>query len=58
VFLMITAARVAERTGLDVLGAVPFDPEVGEADRLGRAVLDHAPDGQTATAHGRSARHS
>jgi CO dehydrogenase maturation factor len=44
------AARVAERTGLEVLGAVPFDPEVGEADRLGRAVLDHAPDGQAATA--------
>jgi CO dehydrogenase maturation factor len=44
------AVAVAERTGLALLGAVPFDPEVGEADRLGRPVLDHDPDGATATA--------
>ena len=44
------AAMVAERTGLTLLGAVPFDPALGEADRLGRAVLDHDPDGPTATA--------
>ncbi len=44
------AAAVAERTGLPLLGAVPFDPEVGEADRRGRPVLDHDPDGATATA--------
>ncbi|MBA2573424.1 MAG: hypothetical protein H0V02_01355 [Nocardioidaceae bacterium] len=42
--------RVGERTGLRVLGAVPFDPELETADRLGRAVLDHDPQGQTATA--------
>ncbi len=41
---------VAERTGLEVAAAVPFDPGVAEADRLGRAVLDHAPGGATATA--------
>ena len=41
---------VAERTGLEVLGAVPFDPLLGEADRLGRAVLDHDPHGAVATA--------
>jgi CO dehydrogenase maturation factor len=44
------AAQVAARTGLEVLGPVPFDPQVGEADRLGRAVLDHAPDGRAARA--------
>lgn len=44
------AELVAERTGLTVLGSVPFDPVVGEADRLGRAVLDHDPGGQTASA--------
>jgi CO dehydrogenase maturation factor len=43
-------ATVAEGTGLPLLGAVPFDPQVGEADRLGSAVLDHDPDGPTATA--------
>lgn len=42
--------RIAERTGLALLGAVPFDPTLREADRLGRAVLDHDPDGPTATA--------
>ncbi|MDQ3708336.1 MAG: hypothetical protein M3387_03355 [Actinomycetota bacterium] len=44
------AERVAEQTGLPLLAAVPFDPDVEEADRLGRAVLDHSPDGPTATA--------
>jgi CO dehydrogenase maturation factor len=44
------AAAVAARTGLPLLGAVPFDPEVGEADRRGRPLLDHDPDGVTATA--------
>ena len=44
------AQRIAERTGLPLLGAVPFDPLVGEADRLGRALLDHAPDGPAASA--------
>ncbi len=44
------AALVAERTGLAVLGSVPFDPGLGEADRLGSAVLDHDPSGPTVTA--------
>lgn len=44
------AGLVAERTGLPLLGTVPFDPAVGEADRIGRAVLDHDPDGQAASA--------
>lgn len=38
------AQLVAERTGLEVVGAIPLDPAVGEADRLGHAVLDHDPD--------------
>lgn len=42
--------RVGERTGLPVVGAVPYDPELARADRLGRAVLDHDPDGPTVTA--------
>lgn len=41
---------VAAGTGLAVVGVVPFDPEVGEADRLGLPVLDHDRDGATATA--------
>ncbi|MDQ3628969.1 MAG: hypothetical protein M3419_09210 [Actinomycetota bacterium] len=44
------AAWVGERTGLDVLGAVPFDPRLGEIDRSGRAVLDVDPAGATAMA--------
>lgn len=44
------AALVAARTGLEVLGSVPFDPAVGEADRLGLALLDHDPDGATSAA--------
>jgi CO dehydrogenase maturation factor len=38
------AERVADGTGLTVVGAVPFDPAVAEADRLGRALLDADPD--------------
>lgn len=44
------AQEVADRTGLPLLGAVPFDPAVGEADRLGLAVLDHDRDGPAASA--------
>jgi len=44
------AEWVAERTGLPLLGAVPHDPELAEADRLGRAILDYNPTGKTATA--------
>lgn len=42
--------QVGERTGLPVVGAIPFDPELATADRLGRAVLDHDPQGPTAIA--------
>jgi CO dehydrogenase maturation factor len=35
--------RVAGGTGLEVVGAVPFDPAVGEADRAGRPLLNAAP---------------
>lgn len=44
------AELVAERTGLEVLGAVPLDPALDEADRLGRAVLDHDPDAASVAA--------
>lgn len=44
------AQRVADRTGMPLLATVPFDPELAEADRLGRAVLDHSPAGATVTA--------
>lgn len=30
--------------GFDLIGAIPFDAGVGEADLLGRAAIDHAPD--------------
>lgn len=42
--------RVAERTGLQVIGAVPFDTALGEADRTGSAVFDEDPDGPTVRA--------
>jgi CO dehydrogenase maturation factor len=35
--------RVERGTGLPLLGALPLDPAVEEADRWGRAVLDSAP---------------
>lgn len=44
------AHHVAQQTGLTVLGAVPFDPALGRADRLGRAVLDVDPDAPCVTA--------
>jgi CO dehydrogenase maturation factor len=37
-------ARIAEATGLEVLGAVPQDGAVRDADRAGEALVDHAPD--------------
>ncbi len=42
--------RVRAGTGLPVIGAVPFDRELAVADRLALAVLDHDPEGLTATA--------
>jgi CO dehydrogenase maturation factor len=38
------AQRVAELTGLEVVGAVPLDPAVAEAARTGRPLLDVDPD--------------
>jgi CO dehydrogenase maturation factor len=37
------AARVARGSGLPLVGVLPLDPAVEEADRTGRAVLDSAP---------------
>lgn len=44
------AQRVSARTGLELVGAVPADPEVGDADRAGEALLDAAPDSRAARA--------
>jgi CO dehydrogenase maturation factor len=44
------AQLVAERTGLEVVAAVPFDPLLGEADRRGCAVLDEDPDAPSVVA--------
>ncbi len=44
------ADLVAERTGLTLVGSVPFDQAVEEADNLGLAILDHDPDGATVSA--------
>ena len=38
------AERLAQFSGLDVIGAVPRDPAVGAAERAGVSLLDHAPD--------------
>ena len=38
------AQAVADGTGLDVVGAVPLDPAVAEADRMGRPLVDTDPD--------------
>jgi CO dehydrogenase maturation factor len=35
--------RVADRTGLEVLAAIPYDEAVRAAERRGRPLLDHAP---------------
>jgi CO dehydrogenase maturation factor len=44
---------IAEHTRLEVVGAVPWDADVEEADRAGRAPLDHAPGGAAVDAVGR-----
>jgi len=44
------AAQVAERTGLELVGSIPFDPAVASADRSGCALLDAEPAGPTVTA--------
>jgi CO dehydrogenase maturation factor len=42
-----------ERHGIEVVGAVPFDERVTEADNGGVALLDHAPDGSATVAIGK-----
>ncbi|GAA5106839.1 hypothetical protein [Haloechinothrix salitolerans] len=42
--------RVRRRTGLDVVGSVPWDEHVLAAEREGRSVLDAAPDAPAVTA--------
>lgn len=37
------ADRVADGTGLHVIGSVPLDPDLADADRRGEAVLDRHP---------------
>lgn len=44
------AGRVASGTGLVVVGAVPFDPAAGEADRAGRVLIDVDPGGALVSA--------
>ncbi|MEK6720778.1 MAG: AAA family ATPase [Chloroflexota bacterium] len=38
--------------GFEIVAAIPFDPLVGEADQLGRAVIDHAPEAAAVAAIG------
>ena len=38
------------RRGFDVVAVVPFDEGVTEADRLGRGLIDHAPEGPAVAA--------
>lgn len=42
--------RVAEESGLPVVGSVPLDPAVRDSDRAGTALLDEAPDGPAVAA--------
>ncbi len=42
--------RVAQATGLDVIAAIPLDPSVARADRLGQAVIDVDPEGPAVAA--------
>jgi CO dehydrogenase maturation factor len=44
------AERVGRETGLEVVGVVPDDPAVRDADRAGVALADHAPDSPAALA--------
>jgi CO dehydrogenase maturation factor len=37
-------ARIEDRTGLEVIGEIPYDEAVRDADRAGSALVDFAPD--------------
>ena len=38
--------------GFQIVAAIPYDPQVAEADQLGRSVIDHAPGGSAVAAIG------
>ena len=38
--------------GFQIIAAIPFDPQVAEADQLGRSVIDHAPEASAVAAIG------
>ena len=38
--------------GFEIIAAIPYDPQVAEADQLGRSVIDHAPGGSAVAAIG------
>lgn len=42
----------AARRGIELVGVVPFDEHVTEADREGRALIDHAPNAPAVRAVG------
>ncbi len=46
----------AERHDLEIAGIVPYDEKLPEAERAGRAPLDHAPDSPAVAAIGALAR--
>ncbi len=48
---------VQRRTGLDVVGTVPWDAQLAEAERRGAAPLDHAPDSAAVQAIGSLVEH-
>lgn len=50
-------ARLGERVGLEVAGAVPWDETFADAERLGRAPIDHDPDSPAVVAIRRLADH-
>lgn len=43
---------VGSKVGLDIIGEIPFDPKVSEADRLGVSAMDYAPDSLAVVAVG------
>ena len=46
----------AAENGLEIAGLVPFDQAMLDADRVGQAPVDHAPDSPAVTAIGQLAR--
>jgi CO dehydrogenase maturation factor len=52
----VAVREFAEQHGLEILGTVPFDERLPEAERAGAAPLDFAPDSAAVTAIGRLAQ--